>query len=184
MTWYQYLDENPTNGLPSRIRIKVGIDSGLTKTNLQELSEVELNSLGFVSVEDPPNYNNHSQDLVWHNDSKSWSITTTTDLEKISYAWDQNEYYKNNLKIKLYERITPYVQNGGMISTNFYNAIKILDNINEENCSDPFSFNWQHPSLLGYTPEVVSGISSTEYSLINYALVDFINEIYIPNQKY
>lgn len=179
MAWYQYRDEDPTNGLPQRIRL----DDGMTRTSLHECSIEELKSIGFSTITDPPHYNSNTQDLIWNNAEKSWFVSTTTDAEKIKYAWQQNDIYKSALKQNLINRIEPFVESGGSISTHFNKSIEILDGISSTNYQSPFDFNWCHPSLLGYTEKVVLGISSTEYRLVNQAIVDFVNEVYLPNQN-
>jgi hypothetical protein len=184
MVWYQYKDQYPTNGLPNRIRIVDGEESGETRTSLWKYSDSELESFGITKVSDPPNYDDRKQDLIWNNETSSWSVGVTTNSEKILYAWEQNKYYKDHLKVKLLEKVVPYILTGGSISTHFDNAIKILDSIDSSNYDNPFAFNWQHPVVIGYTEDVVVGITSAEYSLINHAFVDFITEDYLPNQTY
>jgi hypothetical protein len=180
MAWYQYNNEYPTNGLPQRIRTL----DGKTRTCLWECSESELESLGFSTVSDPPKYDDSFQDLVWDNETSNWSVQITTDPQKISDAWQESEIYKEKLKIKLLEKVSVHLQNGGTISTNFNNALTILDQFNQNNYSHPFDFNWQHPISLGYTDDVIAGIGSTEIRLVHSAFVDFITETYLPNKKY
>jgi len=180
MTWYQYKNEYPTNGLPNRIRTL----DGKTKTCLWECSEDELNSLEFSTVSDPPHYDSSSQDLIWDNENSSWYVQTTTDPQKISLAWDQNKIYKDKLKIKLLEKVSIHLQGGGSVSTYFDNAINILDNFDSNNYNNPFDFNWQHPTSLGYTDEVVTEVGLTENRLIHSAFVDFISETYLPSKTY
>jgi len=180
MVWYQYKNEPPTNGLPHRLRT----EDGSTRTCLCECSEEELTSMGFVVVSDPPNYNSNTQEIVYDNQTSTWSVETTTDVVKVEAAWEQNEMFRDKLKINLLNSALKYSRSGGTISTHFDGAISILDNMTRDNHSSPFEFDWRYPSSVGYTSEVVAGITSTEHRMINSAFVDFIDETYIPNQKY
>jgi hypothetical protein len=180
MTWYKYKDEKPTNGLPTRIRT----DDGSTITCLNECSESELKNLGFVIVDDPPYYNENKEEIFYDDNTSTWIVQTTTDPIKLDNGWKQSDFFKDKLKIKLLEEALEYVKGGGTISTYFDSALTIVDNITKQNYSSPFEFDWRYPSSIGYTEDIVVGITSTEYRMINSAFTNFVSQTYIPNQKY
>jgi len=180
MTWYQYNGEAPTNGLPSRVRT----EDGLTITCLWEYSVSELEDLGFTIISDPPHYNDIEEEIVYYSDTSSWSIQTTTDPVKLNAGWEQNDLFRDKLKINLLEEALEYVKGGGTISTYFDGALIIVDGITEENYSSPFEFDWRYPSSIGYTQDIVVGITSAEYRMINSAFTNFVNQTYTPNKKY
>lgn len=78
MSLYSYKGQEP-DILPKRIRL----ENGDTRTSLEELSQSQLEALGFVGPIEKPAYNKISQTLGWNGSE----YTVTTESEKPYPSW-------------------------------------------------------------------------------------------------
>lgn len=92
---YSYQGQEPS-ALPYRIRL----DNGETRTSLNELSDLELNSIGFSGPFTKPNFDPNTEKLEW--DGNEYSVITLTEEEKIKIQDSENERRKREVNFNLF----------------------------------------------------------------------------------
>ena len=178
MAWYQYKNQEPTNGLPNRIRI----DDGSVRRDLQSLTLEELNNIGISTIHDPPHYESDSEDLVWNNDDSSWEVIPTTNVQKINNKWEEIYFQKKLVLSKLVKKVEEHCfeKNIGL-TTCFKLVSDKFDEVTPQNYANPFVIDMCDMGTIGISSSI--GISIDELKIIAEAFVEFSHE-YVYPQSY
>lgn len=178
MAWYQYKNQEPTNGLPNRIRI----DDGSVRRDLQSLTLEELSNIGISTIPDPPHYESDREDLVWNNDDFSWKVVPTTNIEKINNKWEEVNFQKRLILSKLIKKVEEHCfeKNVGL-TTCFKLVSDKFDEVIPQNYTNPFVINMCNMGTIGISSSI--GISIDELKIIAEAFVEFSHE-YVYIQSY
>ena len=121
---YSHNNEYPAP-LPERIRLS----SGLTRTDSSTFTAEEIADAGYVSVEDPPSFEEKTEKLIWN--GSAWEVIALTDEElavKNAAEWAEIRGVRDN-KIKESEwRIFRYQSEERAGITTHTDNISDLDN--------------------------------------------------------
>lgn len=115
MELYSYRNQEP-----SPLPFRVTLDSGETRTSLDELSSEDLNDLGFSGPIIKPDYNNETQKLVWNGLQYEVIDLSQEELDLISGMKESmllNERRKNLNYVLFWNEL---------IKTSFYKKIRVL----------------------------------------------------------
>tara|TARA_R100001510_G_C7644090_1_gene201561 strand:+ start:53 stop:526 length:474 start_codon:yes stop_codon:yes gene_type:complete len=144
MKYYSINKAYPVMGLPKRIRKP----NGLTVTDLESLSSSELESLGIVSVSNPPSFNARTHKLSWSGTAWELIALSSSELAELKQQeWVKVRKDRDNRLTELSWQIEKYLSEVRRKVTPTVN-ISDIDTLAEElrqvpqKQNDPFNIIW------------------------------------------